>query len=278
MSPRLRFVVHGAGLLVVLGALAYCLVFRLGGGHWERVETPSMGTTAPVGTLLWVEPAGAADLHVGDVVSFHKPGGTDGTVYSHRITELHEDGTFTTAGDLSGPDTWTVQPTDVVGRVVHIWKGVGWLVQAVPVLLIGGLVTAGLVLLVRRTGKVPVAIVGASLTLAAVLVVYQPLAGAELLGVDQNDGRATASYVNTGILPIRVTSPDHTSADIGPGESGSVTMHATGGTMKVDVHPHVPLWFWIALLALCFAPAAASAAVGRERSEAGSDRLAPAPA
>jgi len=272
MSPRLRLVLNGAGLLVVLGALAYCLVFRLGGGHWERVETPSMGTTAPVGTLLWIEPAEAADLHVGDVVSFHKPGGgTDGTVYSHRITELHEDGTFTTAGDLSGPDAWTVQPTDVVGRVVHVWKGVGWLVQAVPVLLIGGLVTAGVVFLVRRTVKVPVAIVGASLTLAAVLVVYQPLAGAELLGVDQDQGQATASYVNTGVLPIRVTSPDRSSTDIGPGESGSVTMHATGATMKVDVRSHVPLWFWIALLALCFAPAATSVAVGRERS-------APAPA
>jgi hypothetical protein len=167
MSRRLRLVLNGAGLFLVLASLAYCVVFRLGGGHWERVETPSMGTTAPVGTLLWVEHAEADDLHVGDVVSFHKPGGIDGTVYSHRITELHEDGTFSTAGDLSGPDAWTVQPTDVVGRVVHIWKGVGWLVQAVPVLLIGALVTGGLVLLVRRTGKVPVAIVGASLTLSA---------------------------------------------------------------------------------------------------------------
>jgi hypothetical protein len=278
MSPRLRVVLHGAGLLLVLAALAYCVVFRLGGGHWERVETPSMGTTAPVGTLLWVEPAEADDLHVGDVVSFRKPGGVDGTVYSHRITELHDDGTFSTAGDLSGPDVWTVQPTDVVGRVVHIWKGVGWLVQALPVLLIGGLVTGGLVLLVRRTGKVPTAIVGAALTLAAVLVVYQPLAGAELLGVDQNDGQATASYVNTGFLPIRVTSPDRTWTEIGPGQSGSVTMHASGGTMKVDVESHVPLWFWVALLALCFAPAGVSAAVGRERSNAGPQRLAPASA
>jgi hypothetical protein len=264
MTPRLKPVLHGAALVLVLGALAYCAFFRLAGGHWERVETPSMGTTAPVGTLLWVEPASADDLHAGEVVSFHKPDSGDGTVYSHRITEVHEDGTFSTAGDLSGPDAWTVQPDDVVGRVVHIWKGVGWLVMAVPVLLIGGLVTAGLVLLVRRTAKLPVAIVGAALTLSAVLVVYQPLAGAELLGVDQDRGSATASYVNTGLLPIRVTSPDRSSTDIGPGESGSVTMHASGSSMKVDVESHVPLWFWVALLALCFAPAVASAAARRD--------------
>jgi len=277
MTHRLKPLLNAAALVLVLVALAYCAVFRLSGGHWERVETPSMGTTAPVGTLLWVEPAGADDLRVGDVVTFHKPGGTDGTVYSHRIIQLHEDGTFNTAGDLSGPDAWTVQPTDVVGRVVHIWKGVGWLVQAVPVLLIGGLVTAGLALLVRRPARVPLAIVGASLTLAAVLVVYQPLSGAELLGVDQGDGRATASYVNTGLLPIRITSPDHSSTDIAAGESGSVTMHSSGGTMKVHVRSHVPLWFWLALLALCFAPAAASSAVGRERQPA-PGRLASGPA
>jgi hypothetical protein len=55
-------------------------------------------------------------------------------------------------------------------------------------------------------------------------------------------------------------------------------MHASGGTMKVDVQSHVPLWFWVALLALCFAPAGVSAAVGRERSDAGPHRLAPAAA
>ena len=216
----MRLVLNGAALVVVLGALAYCTLFRLGGGHWERVETPSMGTTAPVGTLLWVTPVDADDLAVGDVVSFHKPGTTDGPVYSHRIAELHDDGTFGTAGDLSGPDIWTVQPTDVVGRVTHIWPGVGWLVAAAPVLVLGGVVTAGLILLVRRPAKLPLGLLGAALTLSAVLVVYEPLAGAQLLGVEQSGDRATATYVSTGLLPIRVTAPDGSSTDLGPGEAG----------------------------------------------------------
>jgi hypothetical protein len=271
-----RNVVNLTALALVLGALAYSLVFRLGGGHWERVETPSMGTTAPVGTLLWVEPADTDDLAVGDVVSFHKPGSTEGTVYSHRIAEVHDDGTFGTAGDLSGPDAWVVQPTDVVGRVVHIWPGAGWLVLAAPVLVLGGLVTGTLVLLVRRTARLPLALIGASVTLAAVLVVYEPLAGAELLGVDQGDGQATASYVSTGLLPIRVTAPGGSTTDITPGEAGSVTMHATGGTLKVDVHSHVPTWFWVLLVSVCFSPAVGSAVVGRR--EQGGRPLVAAPA
>jgi hypothetical protein len=54
-------------------------------------------------------------------------------------------------------------------------------------------------------------------------------------------------------------------------------MHSSGGTMKVHVRSHVPRWFWLALLALCFAPAAASSAVGRERQPA-PGRLASGPA
>ena len=264
MRPAVRRVLHGAALVVVLGALAYCALFRIGGGHWERVETPSMGTTAPVGTLLWVEPVDPGDLEVGDIVSFRKPGVPGGPVYSHRVAELHSEGTFSTAGDLSGSDPWVVQPGDVVGRVVHRWPGVGWLVLAAPLLVVGGALTGGLALLVRRTARLPLALVGASITIAAVLVVHQPLAGAELLGVDQGDDQTTATYVSTGLLPIQITSPGDASTTLGPGQAGQVSLHATSGRLEVELHSQVPVWFWLLLLAGCFTPAVGTAAVGRQ--------------
>lgn len=274
----LRLVLNAAALVVVFAALACCAVFRLGGGHWERVETPSMGTTAPVGTLLWVEPVDPADLQVGDIVSFRKPGVTDGPVFSHRIAEVHDDGTFGTAGDLSGADAWVVAPADVVGRVVHVWKGVGWLVLSAPILLLGGLLVAGLVAVVRRTAKLPVAVVGASLVIAAVLVVHQPLTGAQLLGVEQGDGAATATYVSTGLLPIDLSTSSGDSVTLSPGEDGQVTARATEDRrVEVDLQSHVPLWFWTLLIALCFSPALGSAVVGRRRDLPGRRReLAPA--
>ena len=264
MRPPVRRVLHGAALVAVLGALAYCTLFRMGGGHWERVETPSMGTTAPVGTLLWVEPVEPGDLEVGDVVSFHKPGAPGGPVYSHRVAEVHADGTFATAGDLSGTDPWVVQPGDVVGRVVHRWPGVGWLVLATPLLVVGAVLTGGLALLVRRTARLPLGLVGASLTIATVLVVHQPLAGAELLGVDQGDDRTTATYVSTGLLPIRIGAPGDSSTTLGPGQAGQVTLGATSGRLEVELHSQVPTWFWLLLLGGCFTPAVGTAAVGRQ--------------
>ncbi len=60
-------------LLVVSSACLRSPVYWFAtGGRWLIVETPSMGRSAPVGTLLWVEPV--HDLHVGDVISFHPPG------------------------------------------------------------------------------------------------------------------------------------------------------------------------------------------------------------
>lgn len=268
----LRVGVQVAALVAVFGALAYCLVFRLGGGHWERVETPSMGTTAPVGTLLWIEPVGDDGVEVGEVVSFRKPGVEDGAVYSHRVTEVHEDGTFSTAGDLSGPDVWVVAPDDVVGRVVRTWPGVGWLVAAAPILLLGGLVTTGVVVVVRRSARVPLAVLGASFTVAAVLVVQQPLSNAEWLGVEQGEGTATSRYVSTGLLPIDVTAPG-AEVRLSSGEAGAVTVELPeSGRVEVDVRAHVPVWFWVALMLLCFSPGLGSVLVGARTVAGGARR------
>lgn len=271
-----RHLLPGAALVLVLAALAWSTAFRLGGGHWERVETPSMGTAAPVGTLLWVAPVDGR-VETGEVVTFHKPGTGDGPVYSHRVTDVREDGSFTTAGDLSGPDAWVVQPGDVVGRVTHAVRGLGWLVLAAPVLVVGGLVTSGLALAVRRSARLPVGLLGASVTLAVVLVVHQPLTGAVLLGVEPEAGTAAATYVSTGLLPVEVSAPGGGSVVLDPGEAGTVQARAPepGERAEVEVRAHLPWWFWLLVVGGCFVPSVGSVVVGGRAVDGGARRRVP---
>src|SRR4051794_22183811 len=133
--------VRWAVLAAVLGFATVCLTWRLDGGSWERVETPSMGTGAPVGTLLWVQPGDFATLEPGDFITFRAPG-SSGQTYSHRVLARGADGRITTKGVLSSPDPWRLGPEDVVGSVRMRWPGVGWLVAAAPLLFAGGFFTA----------------------------------------------------------------------------------------------------------------------------------------
>ncbi|QIG43531.1 hypothetical protein G5V58_12850 [Nocardioides anomalus] len=242
-----------AVLAVVLAAFAYCAWFRWSGGHWERVETPSMGTTAPVGTLVWVRPVDPEALRSGQVVSFRPPGRQD--VYTHRITAVHADGTFSTAGDLSGPDTWTIPAGNVIGRVQWLWPGAGRAVEAAPILILGGVLTWGVALLWRRQ-TASVVLVGAAATLAVAVVVFRPLTDAEQLAFVQVPGGARATYVGTGLLPVRLVAPGDDSVVLRPGQAGSVVARrAEDRRLSVRLEPDVPRWFWVGLVTLCFLPA-----------------------
>lgn len=253
MSRRL---LAGVLLAVVLMAAAGALAWRLTGGHVVRVETPSMGTTAPVGSLLWLRPVAVADLEPGDVVTFHPPGEPD-TTYSHLVDEVLADDSVTTRGVVSGEDPWVVTQSDVVGRVVAIWPWAGWVVVMAPT-LIGG--TVVLALVVRRSpagSRLPLAVVGAALVASVALVVHQPLTRAEQLSFSPDDGVARAAWINTGMLPLRLSEVGGDAADrMAPGEVAEVLVdRAEGGRFVVEVDPALPWWWWPAVGGICFVPA-----------------------
>ena len=262
---RLVTAAHWLVLALLVGAVATAGVWRVSGGRWERVETASMGTTAPVNTLLWVEPASFDTLAVGDFITFHPPGHPELT-YSHRVAAIDADGTIETQGDITARDPWRLTRGDLVGKVVMTWKGVGWLVVAAPVLLGGGLVLWALVWSVRdRTWRLPVAIVGGALLLSVAIVVYRPLIRAEQLGFGAVPGGARATYVSTGLAPVRLQAYRGPHVDLRDGQVGSVTITQKDPTGRygIAVHPHVPPWWWLAIVVVCFLPALWTLAIGR---------------
>lgn len=261
-------------LAVTLALLLWAVAFRVGGGQWARVETPSMGTVAPVGTLLWVSPVDVDDLQPGDFISFHPPGNPEVT-YSHLVDVVHPDGTIGTTGVISGADPWRLGQSEVVGEVSRAWHGAGWLVQAAPVLLLGLAVGGLLRSLTPRHVRAGVGVLVASLTLAGVLVVYEPLVGAEQLAFEPLSPGARATYVSTGLLPVRVETPSGDQVVLRPGETGTVISAEpdSRGRYPIEVAPELPAWFWWALVLTCFAPALVTTLVGvpRNRSRTGSE-------
>jgi len=251
-------------LALLVGGIAWAGIWRLEGGRWERVETASMGSVAPVNTLLWVEPARFSDLRVGDFITFHPPGHPDVT-YSHRVHVINPDGTIGTKGEITPPDPWTITSKDLVGKVVMRWKGVGWLVVAAPLLLVGGLLLWLAVWRIREPRwRLPTTVVGAALILSLAIVVYRPLIQAEQLGFSSVPGGARATYVSTGLLPVRLQAYRGEHADLGDGHVGTVlvTQRDGNGRYGITMRPHIPPWWWLVLVLACFVPALWTLVVG----------------
>jgi signal peptidase I len=243
--------------VLILGLVVGATAWAIRGGRWYVERTPSMGTAAPVGTLLWVEPVAYSDIHVGDFITFRPPGA--GHTYSHRVISIGPDGTLHTKGDAnSAPDPWTLSRRDVVGKVVMRWWAVGWLVRAAPLLIGGALL---LWLLIARWASAawrqPVAIVGAAALGAVSIYLYRPLVGAERITyVPKSDG-VQASFVSTGLLPLRLSAAGGQHVELRSGASGTVVSHghAAAGQVLVSLRADVPWWLWVALFGACFAPA-----------------------
>lgn len=267
-APGWKRLLRVGAMVAVVGFLALCVAWRVDGGRWERVETPSMGTVAPVGTLLWVEPVAFDSLRPGDFITFRPPG-TRGGTYSHRVLARGTDGTITTQGVLSAPDPWRLTADDVVGKVRMRWWGAGWLVRAAPLLLAAGLLVAVVVRLARPRWRVPAAIVLTAVVLSIAVGWLRPLVNAEQLSfASAPGGGADAAYVGTGLLPVRLTAEGGASVVMHDGEVGRVYVERADGSgrLRVTLSPAVPWWWWAALVGLCFVPAILAGAGPRRPS------------
>jgi signal peptidase I len=251
------------GMLLFAAFVAY---WALSGGRWYIVETPSMGTAAPVGTLLWVAPTPFESIHVGEIITFHPPI-SPGETYSHRVVAINTDGTLSTKGDINGAvDPWRLQASNVIGRVAMRWWDIGWLVRAAPLLIGGGLILG---LLVTRfttaRWKPPAVIAGSAVVVALAIYIYRPLVRAALISFAPESRGGRATYVSTGLLPTRLSAPHGGHVDLIDGRVGSIlSTHANRhGRFQVTFGPHLPWWWWAVLVGVCFLPPLWTVTVGR---------------
>jgi hypothetical protein len=268
VTGSIRRVLAWTALLGVVALLLFSLWWRVEGGRWMRVETPSMGTRAPVGTLLWVRPAPFDTLQPGDFITFHPPGRPDLT-YSHLVHARNADGTLTTKGVIPAVDPWRIGPSDVIGTVRMQWWGAGWLVAAGPMLLAGGCLVMAVRAVVSKRWKAPVALVLGSVVLVATVLWWRPLLGADRLAVAPDaSGGVTVTYVGTGLLPVRVSAEGGGTVVLSDGEVGSVET-APGSADRLNLirlGPAITWWWWVLLVAVCFVPALARLVTGGRRA------------
>jgi signal peptidase I len=253
-----------AGTVVALAIVAAALVFLAHGGRWFVVQTPSMGTAAPVGTLVLTLPTPIADIRVGDVVTFHPP--TErGAVYTHRVVTAGASG-LVTRGDINGAtDPWTLTQGDLIGRVGLALPVVGWVARAFPILLVGTVfVVLATRLIAAPARRVSFRILGFSMLASLTVYVLRPLVGLVVLTTSASGAGATAQVVSTGILPIHVTAKGGSSVDLVAGQVGSVTVPSLAdlGRYSLSSSLHLTVLEWIAFAAVCAIPLIWCFAVG----------------
>ncbi|TIC82505.1 hypothetical protein E8D34_16950 [Nocardioides sp. GY 10113] len=272
--PRGR---RGRRLAIVAGWSAFvlvilsCATWYADGGRWVRVETPSMGQVAPVGSLIWLRPADFATLRKGDLITFRPPGSE--TTFSHNVERRYPDGTISTKGVLSPSDPWRLESKDIVGRAVMVWKGAGWLALMAPMLLVGALVIGGVRRLLRPSARAPMTLLLGAALVALAVSWYDPLVGAQQLAFTPNaDGSATGTFVGTGLLPVELAADGGDTVRIGAGEVGTVRAVSPSDSaarvhrLEVAIAPVFAWWWWLAIVVGCFAPASVSAVRSRRRA------------
>lgn len=124
--------------LVILGAAGVVglavIVPRVAGATPYTVLTGSMTPALPPGTLVVVEPVEAAEVGVGDVITYQLESGRP-AVATHRVVAqgLGEDGPiFQTQGDANDtPDSAWVRPVQVRGTLWYSVPYLGYLSEAI---------------------------------------------------------------------------------------------------------------------------------------------------
>ncbi|GAA1843711.1 S26 family signal peptidase [Microlunatus capsulatus] len=247
-------------LLVVSGA-----AWRVSGGRWAVIETPSMGTAAPVGTLILTRPAPLALLEVGDVVTYRPPN-LPGSLVTHRVVAVLADGNLQVQGDVNGAvDPFPVTQDSLVGEVVGHYRGLGWLVRALPTLLLGVVVlVVGSGWYVPLRWRSSVRVLGSCVLVAVTSLIIRPFVHPVLVAVVTTPDGPRATVASGGLLPTRITGTAGDYVDLHAGEVGSVLVASDrpGGALLVSGSPELHGWWLVGMVVVCLLPLLWTLAVG----------------
>jgi signal peptidase I len=241
---------------LMAGFIVATTIFYGVGGRWFIIQTPSMGEYTPVGSLVLSTPTTVEELSVGDTILFKPPAFPDET-YFHRIISINSEG-IQTAGDMNGTDDqWVLGQQDLVGKELAHFFGLGYLINAIPILLIGGLLLHVITrYYVAAYWRYPTKILGWSAIVSLAIFITQPLVRAVLITQNVEDGVATTIFVPTGLFGLHGQAEQGTSVNLRPGEQGLVTSEYfdKNGYYHVDLSPYLNLTGWIIVISLCLLP------------------------
>jgi signal peptidase I len=245
-----------AATTVIVVTLAGTAVFLLRGGRLFVIQSPSMGSTAPIGSLVATTPVPWSSLHVGDVITFHPP--TDpAQTYTHRIVSISARG-IETRGDInSATDGWLIHPGNIIGRASLILPAMGWVVEMMPWMLVGSALVwwiAGWIEspewrdAARHLGVASVAVI--------LVRVFHPLFRVIVLGFGPSSHGERVRIVSEGLLPIRATASGGAHSVLSYGQSGLIPVVPRGPhhifTLSERVYLSTP---WLVLvLVISFGP------------------------
>ncbi|WP_445337571.1 S26 family signal peptidase [Clavibacter sp. CFBP 8614] len=253
---RRRTVVMWTVTVLLTLLVAATLLFQASGGRWFVVQTPSMGTTAPVGTLLLTTPVLVEDVEPGDIVSFHPSTAPDET-YTHRVIAVDADG-LTTQGDINGAvDPWKTDQEHLIGEATTILPGFGWLAKGLPLMLAGLVIVMILTRLIASpTHRASMRMLGGSLVAAFTVFLLKPFVGLVVLDAATAGSDVRATIVNTGLLPIRVAAEGGSATSVVSGAVSTITAPAAEAGHFHDISStlDLPLWGWVVFFALCAVP------------------------
>jgi len=116
-------------LILAVGLLGFVMQASHSGWEFNAVLSGSMEPVLHVGGLIVTRPVDAAELRVGDIISFKVPGGD--TPVCHRIVEVRSEGgvlSFITKGDANDSlDPNPVLAEAVKGKEIFYLSYVGYL-------------------------------------------------------------------------------------------------------------------------------------------------------
>ena len=140
-------------LLVLLAAAAVLLVPMLLGYKEMAVLSGSMEPAIPVSSLVYVKPAEATDLQVGDVCTYYLPDGE--TFVTHRVMSIDpENQTLVTQGDANDTSDGDVQFSQVYGKAEFHLPYLGFAIQNIRT-PVGIMTICGVVMLVILLNFIP---------------------------------------------------------------------------------------------------------------------------
>lgn len=252
------------GVVVVLAVLLAIGAAMALGLRGFDVRSPSMGQAAPVGSAVVTVPPGTTPLRAGDVITF-RPDTSVATTYTHRITAVTAAG-ITTRGDGNGADDpWLLDRSAVVGRVVAVLPGLGWVARGLPWVVAGAaLVWFATGFLARGEVRTALRVLGTSLSIAVVAAVLRPFVAVQVVTTAVRPDGPVARIVSTGLLPVRAAVPDGGATHLVSGQSAVLAVPSgTAGRFLLGASLDLSPTGWVLLGVVCALPVAVALVVGR---------------